>query len=194
MNRYLAALPNGLDSYPQCAMKGSVVRFLIAKLPEKHLLEELPEPLRELATFPPLPTAWVREVHASALTVYLTWAVFGSEDALVTQAYKDNLSLLDSVAYRILFRFVGAHRLLPQVASRWSLFHQGTELTVVEKARPHEGGVVRLKTPPHHVPSVLAKAYSTAFRAAVEIAGGRNATMETRVVDATTIEYRGRWE
>lgn len=64
----------------------------------------------------------------------------------------------------------------------------------VVKARPHEGGVMRLKTPPHHVPSVLAKAYSTAFRAAVEIAGGRNATMETRIVDATTIEYRGRWE
>jgi len=65
---------------------------------------------------------------------------------------------------------------------------------VEQKARPHEGGVVRLKTPPHHVPSVLANAYSTAFRAAVEIAGSRNVTMEPRVVDASTIEYRGRWE
>lgn len=194
MNRYLAALPHGLDSHPQCLMKGSVVRVLLARLPDSRMIDALPAPLRQLIEYPPLPTAWVREVHASAMVVYLAHAAYGSEEALVAQAYRDHFALLDSAAYRILFRFVGAHRLLGQVASRWSLFHQGTELSVLEKARPHEGGSVRLKCPPHHVPAVLAKCYATAFRAAIEIAGARNASIESHAIDASTIEYRGRWQ
>lgn len=193
LDRYLDALPHGLDSYPECQMKGSVVRIIVSRLPASSI-GELPRPLARWIEAPPLPTEWVSEVHATALVVYAARVVYGSDEALVQRAYEDNYALLDSLTYRILFRFVGAQRLLPQTAARWSMFHRGTELTVIEQRDPRRGATVRLRTPPKHVPSVMARVYGVGFKAALEIAGGRNVQMDVLPVDVNTIDFRGRWE
>lgn len=55
LERYLAGLPDGLGSYPQCQAKGSVLRSLL----EGTALERagLPEPLRRRLDDPPIASA-----------------------------------------------------------------------------------------------------------------------------------------
>lgn len=193
MDRYLEALPHGLDSHPQCLIKGVIARMITDRLPRSRALEELPEPLRRLVEYPPLPTEWVPEVHASALILYSVQAVYGSVDAFVRRAYEDNVALLDSVAYKILFRFIGPRRLIERAPARWALFHRGTELTVLD-GRASNSVLIQLRTPPKHVPAVMARTHASSYRAALESAGAKNVRVDFEFKDAGTIEYRGRWE
>lgn len=193
MDRYLEALPHGLDSHPHCQIKGVIARMITERLPKGRAIEELPEPLRRMVQYPPLPTEWVPEVHASALILYSVQAVYGSIDAFVRRAYEDNVALLDSVAYKILFRFVGPRRLIAQAPSRWALFHRGTELTVLD-ARAPKSVIMLLRTPPKHVPAVMARTHASSYRAALETAGAKNVRVDFEFKDSATIEYRGQWE
>ena len=65
--RYLTSLPNGLDSYPQCEVKGSVLRQLADSTPVPFPSQGLPPQLEALVETPPLPSDWIPEVHFNAL-------------------------------------------------------------------------------------------------------------------------------
>jgi hypothetical protein len=83
---------------------------------------------------------------------------------------------------------------MQQSAARWGLFHRGTELQIVAEGQGHRGATMQLKAPPYHVPPALAKAYATAFRAALEISGEREVRFEIASLDPRTTEFRARWE
>ncbi len=194
MERYLDALPDGLDSYPQCLIKGVIARMVIERLPRNRALSELPQPLRHLVEFAPLPTEWAPEVHTTALILYSVQTVYGSIDSFVRRAYEDNVALLDSMTYRLLFRLVGPRRLIEHAPSRWAVFHRGSELVVTERARSSNRVVLQLRTPPKLFPPVLAHTHSSSFRAALECAGAKNVRIEFTQKDSSTIEYRGWWD
>ncbi|MFO0554604.1 MAG: hypothetical protein U0271_39875 [Polyangiaceae bacterium] len=192
VEQYLGRLPGGLDAHPECQMKGSVLRAFATGLPRPLVADgNLPEPVRELIATPSLPTAWIPEVHATALIVFASAACFDDAQSFLEHAHRTNYALLDSLAYRVLFRLIGATRLAAQAAARWSVFHKGTSIDILSR----EDGAVRfrLKAPAHHVPRVLAQAYATAFRAALEISGQRDVTFDTVQSDACSTEFRGRW-
>lgn len=192
VEQYLGRLPGGLAAHPECQMKGSVLRAFAADLPRPLVADgALPEPIRELIGSPPLPTAWIPEVHATALIVFASAACFADTKSFVDHAHKTNYALLDSLAYRVLFRLVGATRLAAQAAARWSVFHKGTSIDIL--SREDHAVRLRLKAPAHHVPRVLAQAYATAFRAAVEISGQRDVVFDTVQMDACLTEFRGQW-
>ena len=192
MNTYLTTLPSGLDSYPACTMKGSVLRSFLEKLPVTNSFDGVPENLRTLVRERPLPGAWISEVQASALFAFAAAEYFPSGNAYEHHAHDANYALLNSLTYRVLFRLVGVTRLIDQVAARWGHFHRGTQLTVIE--RPTErGATLALRSPPNHVPAALAQAYRAAFIAALEIAGEREVTVESIVVDAETLHFWVRW-
>jgi hypothetical protein len=194
MNDYLCALPRGLDANPECQIKGSVLRAFFEGIGRDRFSSDMPPAMRELIEHPPLPSSWVPEVRASALIVYASRALFDSDESFVAHAHQTNVALLDSFAYRILFRLVGSKRLMQQSAARWGLFHRGTELQIVAEGQGHRGATLHLKAPPYHVPPALAKAYATAFRAALEISGEREVRFEIASLDPRTTEFRARWE
>jgi hypothetical protein len=64
MRSYLERLPLGVDSHPECEVKASVLRDVLATRSLGDVLDALPVPVRELVTDPPPINAWIREVHA----------------------------------------------------------------------------------------------------------------------------------
>ena len=193
MNGYLARLPAGLESHSECTVRGSVVRSFLEGLPGHDAYQGVPAPLRAMVETPPLPGQWVPEVHASALMTFAAAQFFPGTTEYRRHLHDSNYALLDSFAYRMLFRLVPAARLLKQTAGRWAHFHRGTELLVVKQQVDRRSATANLHSPAHHVPPPVAEAYSMAFAAVLEISGEHEVRVDVEAVDPRNTRFQLRW-
>jgi hypothetical protein len=190
MEAYLAALPRGLAAYPSCQQKSAILRTFMTAEIAHHIEGALPPELRGLVTHPPPVTAWIPEVQATAL--YLAGRdAMGSDEEYVEMAYVLNRKLLSGVLYRALFAFVSPTRVLTGAASRWGQLHRGTDLRALKVT--DTDAVLRLTGPPNHIPQVLALAYGTAFRAVLELTGGRSVVVTCRRDGPEGCTYLAGW-
>jgi hypothetical protein len=192
MQRYLEALPKGLDSYPECQQKASVLRNFFEGTPTQELTASLPPAVAQLVKSPPPASEWVSEVHTTA-------AFMASADCLfrgplfVHHAYTTNYALLDSTMYRVLFRLAGQRRLLSKAADNWSMFHRGTKLTLERIDEGLRKATLVITAPPKHIPPLLAEGYGTALRAAVEISGATHTRATVSVIDDRAVQLEVSW-
>lgn len=193
MEQYIQALPDGLASYPQCQQKGSILRSVFDGVDTGPLVDVLPRELAQLLRTPPPASEWVQEAAATA--IYMAGAdVLWGDEVFVSNAYKNNYALLDSTMYRILFRLVGARRLLSKSGSNWALFHRGTSLALRSFDDVGRCAMVELESPVNHLPALLAEGYGTALRAATEIAGHARVQCVCESHSETITRFRVRWE
>jgi hypothetical protein len=193
LEAYLGGLPNGLDSYPEYQTKGSVLREFFEGVPMQSHLGELPPELAELMRHLPPASAWVSEVRSNALHLAAIDLVLGSEEAWERHAYLANRRLLDSALYRIVFRLVGVERVMRQAASQWGLFHRGTTLSAEHYDPAGRRALMVIRTPPRFMPLPIARAYGTALRAALEIAGQKGVRCVASPRDEQRIEITCEW-
>jgi uncharacterized protein (TIGR02265 family) len=191
MERYLAALPQGVDSYPECAQKGAILSQALARLPGLRIEAPLPAPVRELLTSPPLPSAWVPEVRTTAALLAICESHFPSEAAYLEHALQANRALLGSALYRVLMVVATPQLLLRRAALRWEALHRGSRLEMerVENDRARAS----LTYPPGLFAELLVRSFATAFQAAVEGAGGQAVRCEVVAFGPTRTEYEVRW-
>jgi len=188
---YLARLPEGVDSYPQCMIKAAplVDQLAMKPLPDA-LLGELPERVVELVRNPPMVSAWIPEVVAMTYSISIRDCFFppGVGDvAYEAWAYERNRRMLSTRLYRALFLLVSPDRLFKQIGPRWSRMRRGSELEVLE----HRAGFVRLQTryPPYLHDDSVALGMKGAFRAVAELAGAKDVRAERPKVSETTTEF-----
>ncbi len=190
IDAYFQRLPLGIESYPDCRVKASVVRDAIASRPLDDVSGDLPPELESLVAEPPPVTAWVPEVHAVALMIAIRERHFGPgalglED-LEQWTLERNRRLLTRPLYRPLFILLSPERLLKGLERRWSAFRRGTRLRVREA---HGGGAeLALQHPAHLYDEVTLRAMAGAFRAAGIAAGARHARAE--IIDQNPREVR----
>ncbi len=189
--RYLDALPAGLDSYPECQIKGSVVQESVECLALQPVAG-LPEALGSLLTRRLRITEWIPEVHFYGLMSFARGQYYGADAEFGELMYRSNFELLDSIAYRALFRLVGPKRLLEQVGLRWGLFHRGSRLEVLELER--QRGVLHQHQPAHECPEPMLVAYAMAVKASLTLAGAKEVRVQPRLLSPTLNEYRFEWD
>jgi hypothetical protein len=188
--RYIAGLPEGLDSYPDFRIKAAFSRSLLDELPTPPV--GLPGPIGELVAHPPMISAWIPEVHHQALIVGVVERVFdGDQETFLDLMLRMQRRLLGRKIYAPLLQLIDPSRLLKQAAKRWTNFHRGTTLEVTpvgdREARvglPHPAGL--FSTPGR-------RALAGGFRAAIE--AGRTHEADVTVVEASAerTEFRLRW-
>lgn len=187
---YLASLPNGLGSYPGCQQKAQILRQFVTTFGSQDLFALLPAELIDLARDPPPPTEWIPEVHATA--VYLAQRdVLGSDQAFYQHCYTMNRRLLSSPLYRVLFAVAAPERILRGAAERWGKLHRGTELRA-RRVEAYEA-VVRLSAPANLIPQLMCRAYGSAYQVAVELAGGRDVSVDCIEITPTGFTYKINW-
>lgn len=192
VREYLERLPDGLASHPECRMKGAVVRSMLETMAGySPAASPIPE-IRQLLEHPPAASAWVPEVHCHALMLIVAHDLHGGESSYLEQTLRGNRTLLDSLAYRVLFRFVSPKKVLADAHKRWQVFHAGSEMVYVPGPE-RAGGGLQLRTPPHHCPLLVAKGYGMAIRAALEAAGAKDVQVATTMHDPTTTVFDLRW-
>ena len=191
VSSYLEALPSDLESYPDHLHKAAIFREFLVGLDTAELAEAVPSELAPLVLTPPPVNAWLPEVHAHAVYIAACDVLFADEAAFVRAAYENNLRLLESPLYNILFKLVSPERVLGGAASRWSKFHRGQELVLDEAG--HGRAVVRLVAPMGLTTPLLARCYGTGFRAAIEAAGGAGVKVEVEATGRGGYRFEARW-
>src|SRR5687767_10312312 len=104
VDSYVASLPQGLDSYPAFEQKAAVFREFMKGISASSWAERLPEPLATLVKTPPPVNQWLPEVQANAVFLAARAEMFPDDDAYERFAYKQNVQLLSSPLYAILFK------------------------------------------------------------------------------------------
>src|SRR3974390_2161748 len=104
--RYLARLPNGVDSYPDCKMKGSLVRSMLVG----HRVEArdgLPSAVTHLLSFPPGSSDWVDQVAGRCVLRAVFDEHFRDAERFRVWAYENQRRLFSGPLYKILFWGIG---------------------------------------------------------------------------------------
>lgn len=190
LQRYVAALPQGLDSYPQHTIKAAFARTLLDELSEPP--RDLPGPIGALVDSPPVISARIPEVHHQALLLGVEEQVFdGNTSAFLDSMLHMQRRLLNRKIYAPLLQLVDAPRLFKYAARRWNNFHRGTTLQVVNiisnEAR------ISISHPQGLFSSLGREALAGGFRVAIE--AGRSHEAEVVVIEASDerTDFRGRW-
>ena len=173
LTSYLESLPQGIDSYPDCVQKASVSREFLRFLPTTGL-GALPAQVEALIKRPPPPSAWIPEAHVAALFLSVIDAHYPDPQQFVERAYVANKELLVGPLYRVLMLVASPLFLAKNAQARWGTFHRG--VTMVTDSLPTEKtgtASFHLAYPPYLITQLLCASFGTAFRAAVEAAGGR---------------------
>ncbi|NOU33620.1 MAG: hypothetical protein HOO96_37480 [Polyangiaceae bacterium] len=194
MQVYVDALPQGLDSYPECVQKASIYREFLVGIDCEALRPELPPTLRAMIDAPAPVTAWVPEVHASALFLAMS-DTFADDTAFVDHVYRGNRRLLDSPLYRLLFRVLGPRTILRGARSRWGLFHRGGVEMVLDLPSDNDAkhAALTLEYPPRVIAPLLALSYAGAFRAAAELSGAQDVSVRVQTHGSEHVTYALSW-
>ncbi len=197
IDAYLATLPQGIDSYPEAGVKGSVVRAMFPDSERSRFpaADVVPAPAGEHILHPPAVSDWVPEAHHGALigAIYDTrFRSAGGLPAFETWAIERNRALLRGPLYRVMFLVMSPERILSGVQSRWAAFHRGSNLTVVQRT----GNVTqaRLSHPPHLFSALAIRWFATAFQVALEAGGAKNARVRAEAESETSSGFHAAWD
>ena len=130
--QWLASLPDGLDSYPECQVKGSMVRGYSEFMPEGVDLQRLPAPVRDLVTDPPLVSAWISETKMIALCLAFRELYFETDAGYLSWVEESLETMLAGRLYRVLFSVISPARMAKSAAKRWKALRLGTRREMVE--------------------------------------------------------------
>ena len=189
LSAYLASLPRGLASYPECQMRGTPVARYVDDPAVRAAAAGAPAPVSTLLT--PPHEMWVPEVRCASAILAVGDALRLSDRALAEHMVEHNRQLFTNVVYRALMAFLSPAALLGRAPSRWEAFHRGTRLDVVEIGE--RTAVGRLVFPPGLIAGALVPAYGAALQAALEHCRAEGATLEPETVTPTSVTYRARW-
>jgi hypothetical protein len=180
---YLAVLPAGLDSYPQCQAKASLYRALV----DDMTADGLPAPLRDLVVQPRPVTAWISEVHTHALLL-AHYDMHGHDPAsFAAFTYATQRALWSSKLYSILMKLLAPARMLAGASTRWSQFHRGTEL----HATPTDVGRAELvlRHPPLLYDAISLIGLTEGLRAALDVS-----RVTSQLTMVASDELGARWQ
>lgn len=191
--RYLDGLPQGLDSHPECSMKGSLTRSLVEDSPLTSLEPgDLPDPVVELIVEPPAVTDWVPEVHGHVILLAIRDRNFDTVEAFHRFSYERQRKLFQGPTYQLMMKQVKPRMLLEGAGARWGTFHRGTDLQIVRGHKSRTAGVV-LSYPNRLFGRVAAGSLAQGFRAVLDTAGAKGAICEVAAVGPTETHFKASW-
>lgn len=194
LERYLARLPNGVDSYPEVVVKASTFTAALADKPIPVVHGQLPPPIEKLILTPPLVSAWVPEVHMVAIFKLIGDHHFegrGGTPAFLDWVYDQNRKLLGGKLYRALFFFLTADHVFRGVEQRWNAFRRGTSLSVVSRSGRH--ALFEFRFPRYLLDEEGLWAIAMALRAVGELAGAKRTEIQIVDVSPTSGHLRLDW-
>lgn len=185
---YLASLPAGLDSYPECTAKVALARAFVERLERAFPVSSLDAGLRASVDQPV--SAWMSEAASTAVFLAAR-PMFKSDEEFLRWVADGDRELLSSPLYRALFWLVGPTRVLRTGAERWARFHRGTTLRI-EDAQAGEVRA-RLTFPRGLFPPLAIEAYARSFQIALELAGASPCTCTVESHTPLDATFVARW-
>jgi len=189
---YLADLPDGLDSFPECRSKASLHRAFLDEKPLPPLAPgALPEPVRELIEAPAAVSSWIPTVVHHSVLLVIRELCFTDDESYCRHAFESQRRIFRGPMYRLLLVAMPVDTVLRGIAYRWKAFHQGTQLEVLERG---EGEArLELRFPPGLYNELGLKGLASGFRAALDAMKATDAKVEVTEIAAGEAHFRGTW-
>jgi len=192
LDEFIAGLPAGLDSYPECQQKASFYRSNMERNGARLPIDALPAPVQRMLREPLPVSAWISTAQSHAYFIATAGCAFSSDAEFFADTIKGTKSLFSGPLYRLLMMVVSPETALRGANKRWNAMQRGMSIEVVrlEKGRT-EALVV---APPGLLPPLIARWYAAAFTAVLELAGAKNARIDVTSCDGAKAVFEGRWE
>jgi len=188
--RYLAALPNGLLSYPAYVAKASLLRGVLELWGGADRVAGLPEPLLGAMKCPPPPNAWLPEVLYVA-GHYAILDIDGLDSETILQlTYRANRRLTESPMYAVLAKVASPGILLRGAALSWGLLHRGVTLHVDAQSRAAR---LTVNHPPYLWTALAHESAARGFRAVLEAARGKDIVARVVSSKPTRADFKLEW-
>jgi hypothetical protein len=192
MEAYLESMPNGVASFADHTQKVAFCRQFADDHPQLLArAAELPAEVARLVTHPEPVNAWIAEAQVNALYLGACDLLFADDDGLIDAVYKMNVRVLRGPLYRVMMMVASPKIIMRHAESRWAAFHRGVRLKA--EMRGERGALVRMIYPTNLYSPLMARAYSAAFRAAIEAAGGKDVKFEMSAYGSTVATFDGSW-
>jgi hypothetical protein len=191
LSAYLAKLPAGIASYPECKVRtGTYEHVLLSDAGSRPSLAGVDSHVRDFLLVPSR-GLWVPEVNLLAGILAV-----GDQYGLSPEQHFDwllerNRQLFRSVVYRAVMAFFSPEMLLRKSSERWGSFHLGTEFRT--QYTSGKEAMAELIFPPHLFDEVVLKVFAGVFVAALERANAQWVSMTVTQVTPTRGPYKMEW-
>jgi hypothetical protein len=186
---YLAGLPAGIHSYPECQSRSGILQTFLEAAPRMN--EEPDAFVAELLR--PATRGWVSEVALNAALLAIADATWMTDAQFLEWNRATNRALYKGLVYRALMAIFSPAQLLDRAGARWESFHRGTRLMVMNEKATATSAPGELTFPPRLFTPLLLGVYGEAFAAGFEHARGRDVTVELEAWSDTSGRFRARW-
>ncbi len=193
MGMYLRALPDGVDSYPDCVAKASLIRTMAEILPAELDDARMPAPIVDLFRHPPPKNTWIPEVHSVAAHLALFDASGVRESKVIDMAKDLSRKMAASPMYRVLAYFTSPERLLAGAAKRWEALHQGLPLTI-ETDNERKTARIEMRHEPNLWNSLAHDWTAASWEPLLTMSNAKDGTIVVRRSSATGASFDVRWE
>jgi hypothetical protein len=189
---YIAGLPNGLASHPECQAKGAMVRSMIRDPLGGVPPDALPSEISQLIRSPPLNSQWVPDTFFFGALLALADLRKLSERAYLDWVLDSNRALFKSPVYKLL-SLATPSLLLTLGSATWGSTHRGSKLSV-EGVSTGKGGLAVLTFPERHFshPDVIT-AIQAGVQVALELSNAKNPTLTLAKTTPTSAEFVAKW-
>jgi hypothetical protein len=194
LRSYLASLPRGLDSFPQCTVRDFAVEAYAREFARFGTEAGLPEPVANvfLGRFG---ASWLPEVHFQAAHAAVRDLAFADDVSFYQWLYRANAELFDRPILRSLMRLLSPTLVVIGATRRWATFHLGSELTTGKLARQgnRETTLASLRFPSGLFARCFLVGLEQAFLAALAASRAKEPAVKLEDVGAERAEYLVSW-
>ena len=184
---YLDGLPEGLDSYPECQSKATLLVSAFDGVDASELLDGLPDRLTSLVREPPAAGIWVPAVWSDAMFHASCDRFFPTVEAVQAWTYERTVRISKHPIYRRLLTVPGPRMLIKIGTKAHGLIQRGTE---IETALDRRGAELTMRFPPRLHVGLNLSANVALWRGCVEITGGQNVRCDMVSCSDTEARYR----
>ncbi len=189
---YVASLPQGLASYPECRSKASIWRNIRRGTETGPLLGRVPPELTVFSAEGLLDTTWISAVESFASHLALRDALFPSDAAMVDHFRMLDRQLLSGPLYRMLFAVATPMRVVHAADRRFKAMFEGITLSAHQEDDCRVS--LSLRYPPQLLPPLVGCLYLVAFEVAVELAGAKAVKSRVSSHGDTAANYELTWD
>lgn len=192
--RYLAGLPNGLASHPDCLVKTEVHGPALSAFPQLAGLPELP---MELGRFVrgEHDGQWMPEVVAGAASMLVRDEVYATDDELLAWRHREMVQLFSKPTYRIMMFLLSPTLIIMNATRRWGSFHTGSTLSTaaVKKDGKRFSARASLEFPSGVFNDLFARLVGTTYQAALDCCRAPNPRVWVENLTPTSVEFATTW-
>ncbi len=191
---YLAQLPEGFDSYPDCLVHIDTFSLVRERYPSLVTLPGLPNSVVQVLTGS-YQGDWLPEVHGNVIFLLLRDTQFKDDASFLAWAGDSAAQVFQKPWLRAVMAVMSPTLIILNIGKRWQTLHKGSTLTSVkaEKNGHQMGAAGALDYPPNLFDELLLRRIGKAFESVLAASRAKQPVTILNQFTRTRADYSMTW-